>query len=137
MNNGAGVTGAAGCGASLNSEELIKAVESSGLLVYKKEDSEKRHPKTLTGVEAYYAFLCKDLQEIAAKYKRNVDDIHTIFLEVSCKREKLIKCLEGQKVDRWKTLEDFALRKGVKSEEFQYVLSIKGEEAVKERMEFL
>lgn len=42
---------------SMNSEELMRLVERQGLLVYKKDDSEKRQVKITTGKEAYFALL--------------------------------------------------------------------------------
>ena len=42
---------------SMNSEELMKAVERAGLMVYKKDESEKRQVKITSGKEAYFALL--------------------------------------------------------------------------------
>jgi len=47
---------------------------------------------------------------LAEKYKRDIEEVHKIFFELSCDRDKLIKYLEGQKVERWLLLEDLALR---------------------------
>ena len=63
--------------------------------------------------------------------------MHRIFYEVNCEREKLIKNLEGQRVLAWTPLEDLALRSQVESEEFQFVVSEKGEQAVTDRKKFL
>lgn len=38
--------------------------------------------------------------ELSEKYKRNVDEVHELFFKVSCDRDKLIKVLEGQRVNR-------------------------------------
>jgi len=56
---------------------------------------EKREVKVTTGQEAYFALLSTELLDLAKKYKRNIEDVHKIFFEVSCNRELLIKCLEG------------------------------------------
>jgi hypothetical protein len=68
--------------------------------VYKKHDEEKRQVNVTSGEEAYFALLAADMLDIAEKYKRDVDDIHKIFFEVSCDREKLIKILDGQKIQQ-------------------------------------
>lgn len=47
------------------------------------------------GQEAYFALLAQDLLDLADKYKRDIDEVHKIFFEVSCQRDKLIKVLEG------------------------------------------
>jgi hypothetical protein len=52
---------------------------------------------------------------------------------VSCDKDKLIKCLEGQKVSKWTPLEDFAVRNKPESLEFKYIVEKKGEESVIER----
>lgn len=83
---------------SMNSEELMRAVEKAGLLVYKKDDSERRQVKISSGKEAYFALLAQDMLQIAAKYKRSIEDVHRIFYEVNCDRDRLIKSLEGNKV---------------------------------------
>ena len=33
--------------------------------------------------------------QIASKYKRSIEDVHRIFYEVNCDRERLLKSLEG------------------------------------------
>ena len=47
------------------------------------------------GEVAFFALLASDMLDLAEKYKRDVDDVHRLFFEVSCDREKLIKLLEG------------------------------------------
>ena len=47
---------------SLNSEELMKIVEREGLLVYKKDDSERRKVKITSGKEAFFALLAQNMQ---------------------------------------------------------------------------
>lgn len=36
------------------------------------------------GKEMYFALLAQDLMSIADKYKRDIDDVHKKFFEVSC-----------------------------------------------------
>lgn len=74
---------------------MEEAFQRENLVVYKKVDYEKREVKASTGEEAYFALLASDMLNLAEKYKRNVEDIHSIFFEVNCERDMLIKCLEG------------------------------------------
>lgn len=79
--------------------------------------------------------------EIASKYKRDVEEVHKIFFEVSCQKDKLIKILEGQPRApkyRWTPLEDIALTNNSEgSEHYKYLLSNKGEQEVLRRKQFL
>ena len=59
--------------------------------MYKKHDEEKRQVNVTSGEEAYFALLAADMLDIAEKYKRDVDDIHKIFFEVSCDRKNSLK----------------------------------------------
>ena len=77
------------------------------------------------------------MMQLAAKYKRDVDEIHKLFFEVSCDREKLVKILEGKNVDRWSLLEDLALEGDPNTEGFRYVKNLKGEQEVERRRQFL
>ncbi len=52
------------------------------------------------GESAFFALLAADMLDLAEKYKRDVDDVHKMFFEVCCDREKLVKLLEGQKIDK-------------------------------------
>lgn len=42
---------------SMNSEELMKAVEKAGLMVYKKDEGERKLVQITSGKEAYFALL--------------------------------------------------------------------------------
>jgi hypothetical protein len=75
-------------------------VHSSGIVIYRKDDEDKREVKVTEGEAAYFALLASDMLDLAEKYKRDVDDVHRLFFEVSCDRDKLVKILSGQKVDR-------------------------------------
>ena len=89
---------------------MKEAFEKENLVIYKKDDYEKREVSINTGEQAYFALLASDMLSLADKYKRNVEDIHAIFFEVNCDRDLLIKCLEGQNVSKWQPLEDLAIR---------------------------
>ena len=45
--------------------------------------------------------------------------------------------MEGNKVMLWGALEDLAVKSGSDSEEFKYLVEMKGEQAVEERKKFL
>jgi Txe/YoeB family toxin of Txe-Axe toxin-antitoxin module len=73
-------------------------VEKEGIVVFTKEgkeDADSRVVKLENGEEAYYALLASDMLQLSNKYKRDIDEVHKIFYEVSGKRDKLIKILEG------------------------------------------
>lgn len=79
----------------VHQDTLMEAVEKEGIIVYKKFDEDQRNVALTNGEAAYFALLASDMLELADKYKRDIDEIHKIFFEVSCDREKLIKILEG------------------------------------------
>jgi hypothetical protein len=81
--------------------DMVEAVEKEGLVVVKRHDMERRQVKMVKGEESYFALLAKDLLEISEKYRRDIDEVHKVFFEVSCDRDRLIKTLEGSKVERW------------------------------------
>lgn len=78
--------------------------------------------------------------DLAEKYKRNVDDVHQLFFQVSCDRDRLVKILEGgQKTGggKWELLEDLAIKDDPRSDSYKYVAESKGEEEVRKRKRFL
>ena len=91
------------------------------------------------GEAGFFALLAADMLELAEKYKRDVDQVHRMFFEVSCDREKLVKILEGGKmiVDKWDQMEDLAVREGPSSQAFKYVMQKKGPNEVSKRRKFL
>jgi hypothetical protein len=75
--------------------------------------------------------------EIADKYKRDVEEVHKIFFEVSCQKDKLIKVLEGQQNAnnyRWTPLEDISL---TNNRNEPYLIRSKGLQQVLKRKSFL
>ena len=90
-----------------------------------------------SGEEAYFALLAADLMAIAEKYRRDIEEIHKIFFQLSCDREKLIKVLDGQKVQKWEILEDLAIKNDKTTEEYRYMVHEKGEGEVTKRRMFL
>ena len=74
------------------------------------EDSSVRQVKITSAESAFFALLASDMLTLSEKYKRDVDDVHKLFFEVSCDREKLVKLLEGGNVSKWQLLEDLAIK---------------------------
>ena len=121
---------------SQTSKELKEQAEKS-IWVTDKKTEERVELKT--GQEAFYALLAQDLLKLAQEYERDVAEVHKIFYQVSCNREKLQAVLE-EKLDSkvcWTTLEDLALKNEKSNKAYQVVLMDRGEKEVKEREAFL
>ena len=76
-------------------QDLLSLVESEGLIAFRRDDQEKRQVAITEGESAFFALLAADMLEIAEKYKRDVDEIHRMFFEVNCDRERLVRMLES------------------------------------------
>jgi len=77
------------------------------------------------GKEAYFALMAKDMLDLAKKYSKDVDEIHKVFYQVSCNREKLVKHLSGDKnAALWTELEDLALKEH--GQMYNHVLKTRG-----------
>ena len=66
-----------------------------------------------------------------------MEEINKTFIEVSCKKSKLIDVLKGQSFSKWTELEDMALEKGTESPEYTFLLKTKGPEEILRRKRFL
>ena len=111
-------------------------IDKQGIVV--KEKTNGNQLEISTGQEAYFALLADDMLNIAQTYGKDLQEVHKIFYEVSCDREKLIKVLENDgTVKRWQTLEDLALRHTEDTPSFQVVLDDKGRDEVNLRKAFL
>lgn len=121
-----------------NAQTLLETVQSEGLIVYKRDDEEKRQIAVTEGEVAFFALLASDMLDLAEKYKRDVDDVHRLFFEVSCDRERLVRLLEGkQNVQKWEQIEDLAVKDGQESMAYKYVMQKRGENEVAKRRQFL
>ena len=121
---------------SQTSKELKEQAEKSVWVTDKKTEE---RVELKTGQEAFYALLAQDLLKLAQEYERDVAEVHKIFYQVSCNREKLQAVLE-EKLDSkvcWTTLEDLALKNDKSNKAYQVVLMDRGEKEVKEREAFL
>ena len=68
----------------------------------------------------------------------SMDQVHMLFMEVSCDLEELEKLLNGQKYsDKWSMLEDLAIQSDPTSMEFEHVVQAKGLSQVRKRKIFL
>ena len=123
----------------VSSQDLLDAVNQEGLIVFRRDDEEKRQVAVTESEAAFFALLAADMLELAEKYKRDVDQVHRLFFEVSCDRERLVKILEGGKsvVDKWDQMEDLAAREGPESQAFKYVMQKKGPNEISKRRKFL
>ena len=48
------------------------------------------------GEEAFYALIANEMFKVAAQYSKDIAEVHRIFYQVSCKRDKLTLALQGQ-----------------------------------------
>lgn len=69
-----------------------------------KKGDDQRKVEIVTGEQAFFALIAHDMIELSKRYRKDVDELHKIFYTISCDREKLIKWLEGKKVDKWDLL---------------------------------
>ena len=119
---------------SQNATQLLDMVESQGIVVTSKETGDK--VEIDRGQEAFYALLANEMNNIAAEKEMDIAEVHRIFYQVSCKRDKLRDAIDG-KIRVWTTLEDLALKNDRQSKAFQVVLADKGEAEIREREAFL
>ena len=108
-----------GPGKEVKKQEIISVIESSHLNVYQKQEGgQQKEIKNLKSQEAFFALVARDMMLLAEKYKKSIEEVHQMFLSVSCDRASLIKLLEAKGdskaagVVTWNTLEDLALTNG-------------------------
>lgn len=85
---------------------------------------------------ALFALIAEDLRALGQKHKKSLDDMHKLFYQTSCQRDRLVDCLEGKNAVVWNELEDLAL-KDPKQPAYKYVLDAKGQSEVDLRSQFL
>lgn len=89
--------------------------------------------------EKSFVEISQQLSTIAEKYNRDLEEVNKIFTQVSCNYGDLEQYLitnESQLL--WNPLEDYALMNlDEESIEYQYLLSIKGQDKIDERKKFL
>ena len=118
---------------SIDEQELVDQVENKGIQVLEPVD-------VLSGQEAYFALLAKEMLSLAGKYKKDVHLIHKLMFGHSCNYESLIKHLENPsdvKFQPWEPLEDLALKESKDADAFKYVVAKRRVEEIAERKRFL
>ena len=74
---------------------------------------------------------------LADKFSKDVDEVHKLFFQVSCDRERLVKYLQGDRsVHLWGELEDLALKEEY-GQMYHHVLNARGDSEVEKRKAFL
>jgi hypothetical protein len=74
---------------------------------------------------------------LAKEYDKEMDEIHMLFMEVSCDLGELKNILKGEKTSKWTMLEDLAIQNEPSSIEFKHISDSKGDEQVRKRKKFL
>jgi len=102
-------------------------------------DSQGEVLKISESEEAFFALLAQDMIDLSKEYKKPVHELHELFHQVSCNREKLVRLLEGKSnVVKWEMLEDLALKEyKANSPSYQHVLKVKGSAECEERRRYL
>jgi hypothetical protein len=102
-------------------------------------DSQGEVLKISESEEAFFALLAQDMIDLSKEYKKPVHELHELFHQVSCNREKLVRLLEGKSnVVKWEMLEDLALKEyKANSPSYQHVLKVKGSTECEERRRYL
>ena len=72
-------------------EKLVSKVDETRLQV-RNTESNKLVPID-QGRDAYFALLAQDMLSLADKFSKDVDEVHKLFFQVSCDRERLVKYL--------------------------------------------
>lgn len=103
----------------LDMESLDQHLKASGKIeiTINPEKPNKRTIKSQRKLEErqknkgdFYKKLSKELHKLAREYKKDMDVVHMLFMEVSCDLEALKKVLAGDaKKQKWSMLEDLAI----------------------------
>lgn len=113
---------------------MMQQVEANNLVV---RDPQGNQVILDQGKEAYFALMAQDMLQLADKHNKDIDEVHKIYYQVSCNRDKLIKFLNGDKAQNpWSELEDLALKESG-GQMYNHVFKQKGEREVLDRKRFL
>lgn len=88
----------------------------------------------------FFSNLAYELEHLSKIYARDIDEIHMLFMEVSCDLGLLKKVLEGEASSntlKWNELEDLAVQSEPGSVEYQFICNQKGRDEVRKRRIFL
>ena len=79
----------------------------------------------------------KLIKKLSDKTGKEMDEIHMLFMEVSCDLSELRNLLEGDNPQKWGVLEDLAIQSEPESAEYKHLYNIKGNSQVAKRRKFL
>lgn len=85
----------------------------------------------------FFEDLSVSLRDLAKEYSKEMDEMHMLFMEVSCDLGELRSLLKGQKAPKWSMLEDLAIQSEPESMEFKHICDMKGANHVHKRRKFL
>lgn len=87
--------------------------------------------------DRFFEKLSNELRELAKEYGKEMDELHMLFMEVSCDLGDLKNLLKGEKASKWTMLEDLAIQSEPNSIEFKHICDSKGGQQVYKRKKFL
>lgn len=76
------------------SQEMLEQVDKQRIQVTEKDSGAVVNMQS--GQEAYFALLAREMMAVAAKYGKDVHQIHKLFYGVSCNYDRLIKYLKSE-----------------------------------------
>lgn len=85
----------------------------------------------------FFEKLSKELRDLAKEYNKDIDQLHLLFMEVSCDLGELKSLLRGEKASRFTMLEDLALQNEPDSIEFKHINNKYLDHQVQKRRKFL
>jgi len=85
----------------------------------------------------FFEKLSKELRDLAKEYGKEMDELHMLFMEVSCDIGELRVLLKGEKASKWTMLQDLAIQQEPDSAEFKHICESMGESQVVKRKQFL
>jgi hypothetical protein len=77
------------------------------------------------------------LKSMQDKYNKTGEELGEIFVRASGDLDLMDRFLKGERVSLWNYLEDNALEKPEDSDEFLYLMEVKGIEEIEKRKKFL
>lgn len=86
----------------------------------------------------FFENLSEELRHFSKVYARSIEEIHMLFMEVSCDLGNLHRLLEGRDSTlKWTELEDIAVQSNPESVEYSFICKQRGKEEVEKRRLFL
>ena len=91
--------------AVIDMKQLVERLKSTDKIIVEKDVNTNK--RILKGrdkekqKDEFFKMLSKELHTLAWKHEKTMDDIHMLFMEVSCDLEELKRVLSGQSTNRW------------------------------------